>query len=218
MGKSLLCSLVVASLALVNGCATTGSAKAPMGSPSDLNSSAESVGGGRNVEVSAEAIQLVAVDTSSSALPKHRRFFEETVRIFQRAPSKRPVYLYRFDSKPAEVFAEPPPGNRERVAQLLNEVLEHRSNFDGTNLTALLVLINKQVAALDGPVQVTIMTDCGVEKMSNRDDDQAKRITAKWAEGSQVQKLTLLGVADGHREKLRELIQLPQGKRFEILR
>lgn len=214
MGRGLFFSLHVMLLMCVVGCSSGDRALA---SASNSTIASGSDGGG-NVEISADAIQLIAVDTSSSAKPKHRRFFDETVRIFQRAPSKKAIYLYRFDSKPAEVFAEPPPGNREKVAQLLNDVLKHRSNFDGTNLTSLLVLVNKQISALDGPVQITIMTDCGVEKMSQRDDEQAIRITSKWAEGSQVQKITVMGVADGHREKLRELIRFPQGSRFEILR
>lgn len=163
-------------------------------------------------------VTVMAIDTSGSATAHHKKMFQKAAEIIQTAPARQPFYLYRFDARPAEVFSEPPPSGQEHIAELLNSVMKHRTDVEGTNLAELLVIMNKRVASLgDRSVKVVIFTDCGTERMDTLAVESAKRIAETWSRQHSIHSVTFYGVADGHRETIRSLLEALGGK-LEILR
>lgn len=193
MASKLLFSLVVGALCLGTGCSSSGSPT------------------GRQAADSADLTTLMAFDTSGSAVEYHAKMFKRASQEIQNLPENKYLYLYRFDSAPAEVFSEPPPAGMEDISKLLNGLLKHRSATDGTNIAKLIVAMDKRLAELTEKVNVVIFTDCGTEAMSTLDCEYAKRITERWGKKELVKSVKIVGVADGHREKLRELILVGPG-------
>lgn len=163
-------------------------------------------------------VTLMAIDTSGSASAKHKQMFKRATEIIQSAPGDQVLYLYRFDSKPAEVFSETPPSGLEQIAELLNELLKHKSNTEGTNLAALLVSMNSRISQLgETPFEIVILTDCGTERMDKHDEDNAKRIALTWSKRDALRRVAFYGVADGHRERIRALLE-QLGSKLDMLR
>jgi hypothetical protein len=160
---------------------------------------------------------IMALDTSGSAVSSHGAMFKRASEMIQDLPDGQPLYLYRFDSSPAEVYSQVPPGALDEIAAELNSVLKHRSATKGTNLAKLFSAMDERIKALAVPVKIVVFTDCGTEEMRPGEVEQVKQITREWEEGGQVTDVQMVGVADSYREPLRQMILLDP-KRLEILK
>jgi hypothetical protein len=157
----------------------------------------------------------MAMDTSGSAAASHKAMFSHATSEIQSLPEQKDLYIFRFDSSPAEVFSEPPPARTEEITDVLNRLLKHRSGTEGTNIASLFVRMDKRIAQLDEPVRIIVYTDCGTERMTKRDEEQCQRITKRWDDEGRVESLTLIGVEGGYREKLIDIIQM-SGSKFKF--
>jgi hypothetical protein len=135
--------------------------------------------------------------------------FKRAIDLIIQVPEGESLYLYRFDSTPAEVMSEPPPLNREGIAQILNETLEHRSATDGTNMAKLLSRMDRRLREVSKPAYIAVFTDCGTEMMSTADVKAVEELTSKWAQDDLVTKVVFYGVEAGQREKLQDMIKMP---------
>jgi hypothetical protein len=166
---------------------------------------------------SAEPITMMALDTSGSAIASHEAMFKRAAEMIQELPDGQPLYLYRFDSSPAEVYSQTPPGAFDEISTELNTVLKHRSATKGTNLAKLFAAMNQRIATLGVPVKIVVFTDCGTEEMGPNEIRQTKQITSDWERDSMVTSVQLIGVGDSYREQLRKMIMLDP-KKLEILK
>lgn len=157
----------------------------------------------------AKEVRIYAVDTSMSAVPKHGEFFKQIQDEWSAVPLDEKIYLYRFDSACAEVRSEPVPPTKEGMREILEKTLHHRSQTEGTNLAKLVVQINKKLAGVELPGRILIFTDCGTENMTPEQEEQVRRITTEWNERHEISEVVVVGVDGGYREKLRDLIRLP---------
>lgn len=112
-------------------------------------------------EPSNEPTMIMAIDTSGSAAKDHGAIFAKCSDMIQAMPEGKSLFLYRFDSSPAEVYSQEPPTGSDDIAEILNKVLEHKSATKGTDLAKLFVLVDKRIQDLNVPVQVAVFTDCG---------------------------------------------------------
>lgn len=170
------------------------------------------IGCGGSSRDGGKLLTLLAIDTSGSARAYHKEMFQRATEIIQQIPEGQDLYLYRFDSSPAEVLSEPPPAGTAEIAELLNRLLMHESATNGTNLAKLFVEMDQRIAGFDSPVQVIIMTDCGIEEMSPTECEQASRIASKWDSRGSVSAVEFIGVQPDWRSKVRSMVPMSPGK------
>lgn len=169
-------------------------------------------GNAQRVEASSRSAgtYVIALDTSGSAADARGRFFRRAREIIMRAPADALVELYRFDSDPAEFYSGPPHQTDEEASMELKRGLDRRSRVDGTNMLKLFQRIDRRLPDYTGRVSIWVFTDCGIEKMTQKDLAEMARLTALWAARGTVEKIRLVGVEPGHREKLRDNIRFPR--------
>lgn len=189
-GKAVTILVALLSLLVVSGC-KSGDAQAKAQKPETV---------------------LIALDTSESAREFHKGFFASITDRLLTLPTETHVEVYRFDSSPAEVYSGPPANTREEAALLIKRVLEYQSGTEGTNLARLCTLLDSRLASLDQSAEIEIYTDCGIELMSNEDRELVKEVTTKWAENQKVKTVRIIGLRDGFREDIRELVALNEDK------
>ncbi|QYK56542.1 MAG: VWA domain-containing protein [Fimbriimonadaceae bacterium] len=150
--------------------------------------------------------EIVAIDTSGSAREFEARTFAKAQALLA-GSNARQVIVYRFDSKPAEIYNSGPFSDEAEAGKFLKRNLTGDSATKGTNLARLFELIDRDLAAAAKPVRVTVFTDCGVEMMTAEDGKACRELSEKWS--GQVADLRFVGVRVGHREKLRSLVKCP---------
>lgn len=158
---------------------------------------------------------VIALDTSDSAVGQHRGFFAAATDDLMSFPAHATLIVYRFDAAPAEAHTGDMPESMEEAAALVKRVVSHRTNTKGTNLRKLLDQIDQRLPELEPSTTIRIYTDCGTELMTDADRKQVESITARWDGDTRLAKLEFIGVRDGHREELREMIKLGP-KKFSI--
>jgi hypothetical protein len=155
---------------------------------------------------------FVAIDTSDSAAGQKGTFYQATLDGLMALPLDSTTVVYRFDAKPAEIHSGSPPHSTEDAAKLLKRAVDHRTDQRGTNLAKLILLISQRIDESPTPAEIIIYTDCGTELMTEAEKQSVQRMTGKWAADARVRKLTFLGVRDGYREQLRDMIKVGPGK------
>ena len=161
------------------------------------------------------SLELLAVDTSGSAVAEHPRFFGEAAQAIMDMPEASRLYVYRFDAAPAEVHSGEPPATQEDASDMLNKALSHRTATKGTNLAKLFRLMDRQIESHQGPVWVLVFTDAGTELMSSSERMEVRTITKRWAGSDRLQAVEFVGVVDGQREALRDMVAI-SGDRLKI--
>lgn len=124
-------------------------------------------------------INLIAIDVSESSKDQFDEFAGAIRNEMMSMRSEDEVFLFRFDSKPAEFFSGHPPHSLEEATKTVLKVREHSSNTEGTNLYLLLNSFEGAIARSSSPFKVMIFSDCGVEKMSGDEIVKAKEIVAR---------------------------------------
>lgn len=154
----------------------------------------------------------IAVDTSESARPMHKQFFNQISEELSSLPMSAHVEVFRFDSRPAEVYSGQPTDTKEEATMMLKRVLEHHTETEGTNLAKLLNEIDNRIKNNGDNRAVEVYTDCGIEKMTAAEKDQVRTLTKRWSDDPSFVKLSLIGVRDGFREELRKMLDLDESK------
>lgn len=188
MGKSILVSLVAA--AALWGCSSGASQE----------SSAQALA----PEVPATTV--IAIDTSKSAAEFHDEFFRQANDVLMSVPSKNTVFVYRFDSECAEVYSGKPPRQMEQATEIVNDLLDRKTDKLGTNMAKLLTRIDKQVSGESGAVKLIVMTDSGTEHMTKAEMQSVREITQRWKDDAIVSEIRFIGVKAGHREVIRDMV------------
>lgn len=152
---------------------------------------------------------FVALDTSASAQIMHKQFGKIQQNHLMTIPMDATLRLFRFDSSPAEVSSGQPPARETDAAKLLKSVFAHRSKEDGTNMALLIELLDKHVDEVRPPVEITIYTDAGIENMTAMEKAAVRAVTGRWATDDRVLGVRVVGLRDGWREPVRELLRLP---------
>lgn len=155
---------------------------------------------------------VVAIDTSDSAIGKKGAFYKATLDGLMSLPMEDETVVYRFDAKPAEIHSGPPPESNEEAAKILKRAVEYRTEQKGTNLAKLILLIDQRIDQLKAPIEVRIYTDCGIELMTIAEKQSVERITTRWSKDERLHRLDFIGVRDGFREPLRNMVKLPPEK------
>lgn len=158
------------------------------------------------------SLNLFAIDVSESSKDQFEDFAGSIRNEMMNLREDDEVYLYRFDSKPAEFFSGHPPHSLEEATKTVLKVREHSSNTEGTNLYLLLSAFEGAISRSSSPFKVMIYSDCGVEKMSANEISKAKEIVGRWSGDSRFLGIEYVGIRDGWREKIREILPLPSSQ------
>jgi hypothetical protein len=158
---------------------------------------------------------FIALDTSGSAAAKHEEFFGRAKQLISKLPENDVLYLYRFDSSPAEVYSQPKPESEDDISALLKECLTHTSNTPGTNLAKLFQRWDRLREKTKGPVQMFVFTDCGTEEMTRQEQDTVRGLVKQWDQDERVVGLHFVGVSGGNREEIQNMVEMDK---FDILR
>lgn len=159
-----------------------------------------------------DPVLFLAIDTSGSAKEQNKEVFGRATDLVLEAPEGKPVYIYRFDSAPAEVFSEEPPATREDIAKVLNKLMDRSSTTTGTNLYLLFERMEKTLERSSREVRIVVFTDCGFEEMKDKDIEGVKKITKAWNSSDRIESLTFIGVKPGFREQLRDMVEMSDDK------
>ncbi len=157
-------------------------------------------------------LNLIAIDVSESSKDQFEVFAGSIRNDMMSLRSDDEVFLFRFDSKPAEFFSGHPPESLEEATKTVLKVREHSSETEGTNLYLLLNAFEGTIERSNSPYKIMIYSDCGVEKMSADEIAMAKEIVARWSVDGRFLGMEFVGIRDGWREKIREILLLPSSQ------
>lgn len=149
--------------------------------------------------------RVVAVDVSQSAkdhwpelYPKARNLAEETVRGTRLA-------VFRFDVSVAEVYDGDGVLDAAEAGKRLKPIVQHKANASGTNLALVVRRVVERASDWPQPIEVNIVTDCGIELMSKSDREFVRATAEAWRATGEVT-IRFHGVTTGHREALRDIV------------
>lgn len=153
-----------------------------------------------------------ALDVSESSKDFYERFAGELSDRLLRTPRGSTTAVFRFDSAPAEIHSGAPPETLEEAAHIIKKTEAHSTETDGTNLAKLFDEIDKTQKRVGKRFSLVIFTDCGIEKMTGAEKVRARELVNGWEADGSLISIQLVGIRDGWREPIREILQLPDAQ------
>lgn len=145
-------------------------------------------------------VAIVAVDASGSAREFFPAFERAARDVNESVPPGGTLEIYRFDRTVNEIHVGAPL-DASAFKRTLRAALAQERRERGTSLAVLARKLDERVkAAGEHPVDLTILTDCGVETMSMADHAAVRTIVAGWPK---VRKVDFVGLRPLHHEAIR---------------
>lgn len=145
-------------------------------------------------------VAIVAVDASGSAREFFPAFERAARDVNESVPPGGTLEIYRFDLNVNEIHVGAPLDASAFKRTLRAALAPERSEL-GTSLAVLTRKLDERVKlAGEHPVQLTILTDCGVEKMPQTEHEAVRKIVSGW---TTVSKIEFVGLRPLHHEAIR---------------
>lgn len=159
-------------------------------------------------------VAFVGIDASGSAREFQAGFLRRLRDLDESLPPDAALEIYRFDTQTYEVHVGAPLETK-RLIQTVRAATAIDRGQKGTSLLSLARRIDARLSAYRGrPVQVLVLTDCGVENMTTKDHAAVRAIAGHWARVG-VTNVAFAGVRPMHREAIRSDFA-PLGERVAI--
>lgn len=145
-------------------------------------------------------VAIVAVDASSSAREFYPAFERAARDVNESVPPGGTLEIYRFDRTVNEVHVGEPL-DAAAFKRKLKQALAPERHEKGTSLLVLARKLDERIkVAGSHPVQLTVLTDCGVETMTKADHEAVQRLVGGWTGVTGVE---FVGLRPLHHEAIR---------------
>lgn len=145
-------------------------------------------------------VAIVAIDASGSAREFFPAFERAARDVNESIPPGGTLEIYRFDRTVNEIHVGQPL-DASQFKRTLKTALAPERHEQGTSLLALAQKLDGRMKAAGAhPVDLTILTDCGVETMTKADHAKVRELVGGWPG---VRKIEFVGLRPLHHEAIR---------------
>ncbi|RYG38866.1 hypothetical protein EON81_02525 [bacterium] len=149
-------------------------------------------------------VALVAIDASGSARPFLDRYIAVARDLDETLPPGSRLEMYRFDTRVDEIHVGEPL-EAAPFKRIVVEAMAKDRGQQGTSILKFAERADERIAKYAGrPIEILVLTDCGVEEMKPDDHAKLKEIVATWAKNPDLRSVRLFGVRPLHHDVLRK--------------
>jgi hypothetical protein len=159
---------------------------------------------------------VIMVDRSASADDKLEAFRARVGQLALEPGDTSRLTVYAFDQKVQELYDNAGGLGEEQVGRITKRLTTYESFADRTDLRAALTRCEARLkgSSAELPKTVWLLTDCGVERMTDEDIREARAKAKAIAKLPQFKQIRVVGLDDGQREPIRRIFDLPEDQFF----
>ncbi len=159
-------------------------------------------------------VAFVGIDTSGSAREFQTGYLRRLRDLDESLPPNAALEIYRFDTQTFEIHVGAPLETK-RLIQTVRAATALDRGQKGTSVLSLVRRIDARLPLYAGrPIQVLVLTDCGVEDMTPKQHAEVRTLVSRWSKAG-VGGIEFAGVRPMNREVLRADFA-PMGARVTI--
>lgn len=147
-------------------------------------------------------VAFVGIDTSGSAREFQTGFLRRLRDLDESLPPDAALEIYRFDTQAFEIHVGAPLETKRLIQTVRAATVPDRGQ-KGTSILSLVRRIDARLPLYAGrPIQVLVLTDCGVEDMTAKQHAEVRTLVSRWTRAG-VGSVSFAGVRPMNREVLR---------------